>query len=286
MISSTMNFFLLTLDTQTITNRLLEEGCRENDVTYVPVDPSQQTELDLTPQKGDGLYRVSDASHVGMIEMEMALLSQNMVSFYTAPTFGLINQEEFDSIHLPKLGLPTPKTVSHIPKDRAALKHAVEELGGFPIIIKALGGSHGVGVMRVDSYASLFSVSDYLREQNTRMVLKEFINVRSSARLIVLGSEVIDSIEYRANEDDFRSNEGSSPNVAKATFSQSIQDTAVQAVHGLGLEFGGVDIMMSDDQAYIAEVNFPCFFGRCQMLTGTNISGMMIHYLKNKSYNL
>jgi ribosomal protein S6--L-glutamate ligase len=117
-------------------------------------------------------------------------------------------------------------------------------------------------------------------------VMKEYINTTSTARLIVLGDAVIDSIEYRANQDDFRSNEGHKPNVFRATFGNDVNDLAVRAVHALGLEFGGVDILLSDTQPLVAEVNFPCFFRRCQMLTGTDISGMMVDYLVEKSKTL
>ena len=183
----------------------------------------------------------------------------------------------------PRFSIPIPKTVNYIPENRDALRQCVEELGGFPIIIKALGGSHGVGVMRADSLESLFSVSDYLRTTGERFVLKEYCNVLSTARLIVLGDKVIDSIEYSANKNDFRSNEGKTPNVAPKKFDSRVEEVAIKATHSLGLEFGGVDIMVTDSGPKVAEVNFPCFFPRCQLLTGTDIAGMMVDYLMGKS---
>lgn len=112
--------------------------------------------------------------------------------------------------------------------------------------------------------------------------MKEYCNVTSSARLIVLGDKVIDSIEYSAPKGDFRSNEGKTPNVSQKRFSETVNEIAVQAVKALGLEFGGVDIMITDNGAKVAEVNYPCFFPRCQMLTGTDIAGQMIKYLRDK----
>ncbi|KKQ44614.1 MAG: hypothetical protein US63_C0025G0019, partial [Candidatus Moranbacteria bacterium GW2011_GWC2_37_8] len=46
-----------------------------------------------------------------------------------------------------------PKTLNLFSRDRDLLQKYVEFLGGFPIIIKSLGGSHGVGVMKIDSFS-------------------------------------------------------------------------------------------------------------------------------------
>ena len=72
------------------------------------------------------------------------------------------------------------------------------------------------------------------------------------------------------------------PNVQPKKFDACVEDIAVRACKALGLEFGGVDIMITDDGAKVAEVNYPCFFPRCQMLTGTDIAGKMVEYLEKK----
>ncbi len=265
------------------TMELLKEACAQRDIEFVLVDPNQVSPTDFHSQPGDLLYRVATAHNLGAQEMEYHLWREDIVTFYKRYDYGLITMRTWDSLILPKFGVPTPKTVGYLSNNREVLRKAVTELGGFPIIVKAVGGSHGVGVMRVDSWQSLFSVADYINAQETKAVLKEYFDVRSSARLIVLGDKVIDSIEYRANDDDFRSNEGNVPNVVAKKFSAEIEAVAVKAVHALGLEFGGVDILFSDDKMGVAEVNFPCFFPRCQMLTGTDIAGQMIDYLVAKS---
>ncbi|KKQ46317.1 MAG: hypothetical protein US63_C0003G0030, partial [Candidatus Moranbacteria bacterium GW2011_GWC2_37_8] len=54
-----------------------------------------------------------------------------------------------------------------------------------------------------------------------------------------------------------------------------------------GFEFGGVDILIDrNGEHYLIEANFPCFFPRCQMLTGVDISGMMLDYLVQKNEDL
>jgi len=281
----TMRLFIIALPTQKTTIGLLTEACQTLNVDYEILNPDEVAPIDVMVKPGDMVYRVSDASHYGCLELEYDLIKRGAVSFYKNNDIFYLNSEEIDVFILDDKNIPLPKTISYIPKDRDALRRCVDYLGGFPICIKALGGSHGVGVMKVDSYGSLFSVADYIRQQKGRAVLKEYCNVTSSARLIVLGDKVIDSIEYSANKDDFRSNEGKVPNVTPKKFDAAIEEAAIKAVDKLGLEFGGVDIMITEDGPKIAEVNNPCFFARCQLLTGVNTAKQMVEYLIEKTKN-
>lgn len=280
-----MKFAILSSAHQKTSLSLLTESCKNRGIQFEVLDPHNTSPF-IKLDDGDCLYRISDISNYGFLELEYQLITPRIATFYKNNESLFINHEENDSLILFNKGVAIPKTANFIPTDRNELKKAVEALGGFPLIIKSLGGSHGVGVMRVDSFASLFSVVDYLLKQGRRYVLKQFINTTVSARLIVLGNAVIDSIEYEANPDDFRSNEGRTPNVRRANFDQSTNSLAIQAVQALGLDFGGVDILFSDNKPLVAEVNFPCFFPRCQLLTGTDISGMMVDYLVEKSKKL
>jgi len=119
------------------------------------------------------------------------------------------------------------------------------------------------------------------------VILREFIDQPTHARLIVLGDQVVDSIEYVAQGDDFRTNAGDTPSVRPKKFSPEMEAIAVQAVTVLGLEFGGVD-MMTDEAGndVVLETNFPCYFVRAQEATGTDVAGKMVEYLMAKSKSL
>lgn len=265
---------------------LLQQACAARNIESIILDPIEVNPTRVVLEKGDALYRISTHHNLGAKELEAALIRPDIATFRTNSTPAGVNNWRDDPTSYAYLGIPAPKTVGYIPQDRQVLLDVVDELGGFPIILKAMGGSHGVGVMRVDSSESLFSVSDYVSQSDGEVILKEYCDVRSTARLIVLGDKVISSIEYTAPQGDFRSNEGKSPNVAPKKFSAEIENAAIRAVNMQGIEFGGVDIMMTDDGPKVAEANFPCFFPRCQMLTGDDIAGQMVDYLIAKSQRI
>jgi ribosomal protein S6--L-glutamate ligase len=237
------------------------------------------------PTSGDLLYRVS--AGIGRqrpaLSVERTLLAQGVRTFYRTLADGLSASYARSHVTFQKAGVPIPKTINHVSNDKALLNDYVNAVGGLPVILKILGGSHGVGVMRIDTMPGLYSVMDFLSTGHTNILMRHYISARTHARLIVLGDAVIDSIEYTAPDDDFRTNVGSAPSVTPKTYGRAINQLAVSATRLLNLEFGGVDILLDqNNNPYITEVNFPCNFARAQNSTGTDIAGRMLDHLLNK----
>lgn len=286
-----MKLFLITAKNRTgsieTTNQLLTEACERVAVDCEVIDENQAFDRLPAMATGDALYRASVKTQARIIEQ--LLIQPSTVTFYQnyKQVFAPLNNVISGSILLEKAGLSIPRTIYGLPNNKTALKRAAEQLG-LPLIIKAEGLSHSVGVMKIESLASLYSIADYLRLDSTKFVLREFIETESSARLIVLGDQVVDSIAYLNQGRDFRSNEGNQPQVEARDFSDEIEKTAIQAVKELGLEFGGVDIILDQKQNkhYLLEVNMPCFFGRAQLCTGQDIAEQMVRYLTKKAQNV
>lgn len=191
------------------------------------------------------------------------------------------------AIRMEQAGVPIIPTIYNLSKNEdQRLKDYAESLGGFPVIVKSSGGSHGEGVMKVDSISSLKSVVGFISTQaSSGFVLRKFIASARHLRLVVLGGEVLDTIEYNTQKDDFRTNAVAVPSVeARNDVSDDIKQIAIRAVEALGLEFGGVDVLIDEaGSPYVAEVNFPCNFARNQMNTGADISGRLVDYLVRKA---
>lgn len=264
---------------ETIT--LLEAACKSRGIEFINIEP---VGFDYTKtynlKKSDLLYNVKGGRVAKAVER--FLINEEVTTFYS--DFILAMSVVVQGQLYPTMGIPMPKTIYELPLSHEMLHDAVKDLGGLPIILKAMGGSHGVGVMKVDSFSSLVGIVDFFNKMGQRAVLKQFIPTNKSSRLVVLGDEVIDSIEYTASKDDFRTNTGKTPNVKPKKFSADAENIAVRSVHSIGLEFGGVDILVGENgENYVAEMNFPCFFPRCQLLTGVDIAGKMLDYLVKKS---
>jgi hypothetical protein len=233
--------------------------------------------------KGDLLYRITTSPRSRALEV--LFIGSGIATFYNDLSYG-VTYRLFGSVLInSRTNLPIAPTIFDFTNNRLALKRYAKYLGGFPIIIKILGGSRGVGVIRVDSQESLFSISDVLMEQNrTEIIMRKYIDYVAHARLIVLGKRVVSSIEYKRVSGDFRSNAGAALSVVPRVFDKTVEQSAVEAVKSMGYEFGGVDILIDENgRHFITEVNFPCFFARAERATGVDIAGMLIDHLLEKS---
>ena len=254
---------------------LLTAACEARGVEYIdfPIKEADHTAL---PQLGVGdmLFQIAR----GPMFMTRLLVNESVATVYKSYQDAM--NRRLQLIPHQHADIPMPKTIHYLTKDPELLKKYVEYCGGFPIILKAMGGTHGVGVMKIDSYSSLVSVVDHVLG-DTKLIMREMIETTTSERLVVLGNQVVDSYQYRQQGDDIRSNAGDEMNVTPKRYSKEMQMDAVRAVNILGIEFGGVDMLMdAEGNHYIIEANVPyCNFPRAQLLSGTDIAGMLVDHL-------
>ena len=95
-------------------------------------------------------------------------------------------------LKLQDFGLTQPKT--QLVPDGKLWKTAVEKLDSkFPIIMKTLEGSKGVGVLFVESERSLESLIQllYNQDENVDLLIQEYIETDGDVRVIVLGDTIV-----------------------------------------------------------------------------------------------
>lgn len=268
---------------------LLKKACDKLGVTFVLVESAHydfSNPLKIEP--GSCLYNMSvDTRSTTAFK---TLVKDNVATVFNN-SFAAINFSDnvkAGSILHANDGLPIIKTVFDLTRNKKILKDYSDYLGGFPLIIKAEGGSHGVGVIKVDKFDSLISIADYLTSKvKGSYILRQFIDYAEHARLIVLDGKVVDSVEYQKVTHDFRSNAGKDIKVKPKKFSQEVENIAIKAVKSFQADFGGVDILIDKaGQPFLAEVNIPCFFPRTQLATGKDVATELVKSLVRKAEKL
>jgi len=279
--SSSPRFFALRSLLNPDTNKrieLLRAACEARGVEYIDFNIKAADHTDL-PELGlgDMLFQIAR----GPMFMTRLLANERVATMYKS--YQDILNRRLQLIPHQQAGLPMPKTIHYLTKDPVLLSKYAKYCGGFPLILKAMGGSHGVGVMKIDSFSSLVSVVDHALG-DTKLIMRELIETNTSERLVVLGSQVVDSYQYRRQGEDIRSNAGTEMDVTPKEYPKQMQMDAVRAVNLLGIEFGGVDMLMDEaGKHYIIEANVPyCNFPRAQLLSGTDIAGMVVDHLLAK----
>lgn len=281
-----MKFYCINSNKENTSYLSFKEICENKKIKFVGLDPFNTNVLNLNVEKGDLVYCISDSRIAKLLEKE--ILYKGAIGFYKDPLkISLIDNGLL--AYFENQALSSPKTISVLTCDRDILKEYVKHLGGFPIIIKVLGGSKGFGVIKVESFESLFSIIDYISPEfvNNEVVLKEFIEHDSHVRVIVLGDKVLFSYFRIREADDFRTNsKRTTKKVLKIT--KEIEDISIKAVKNMNTEFGGVDILIQNktEKPYLAEVNFPCALKVAKRFAEQNnirIEEEMLDFLIKKS---
>ncbi len=260
--------------------KLLKESCNKHGIEFILIDESIADFSSLPiPNSDDALYNCARGSYL----LESRLINRNVKSFYrNYPLYSQRDDSNFLCMELEKNKVPIPKTIFKGTNNTELLNQYVIQLKNFPIVIKTYGGTGGHGVIKIDNYQTLYSISDFLISKGIDFQLKEFICSSFCYRVCVLGNEVIYTAKRPIKKNDFRNNIVSD----KSEFieaSNPIKDLAIKASHNANLNFSGVDIITCErtNTNYVLEVNCPQDFAIHQKYLDINISDLMIKYLFN-----
>jgi len=262
----------------------LVEAAKSRGIGVNIVDVNKTDFFNLpTLQKGDLLFRLSVSSRAKRVEK--LIISDDVAHFYKDSNYAISGRDS-SYFYNKQAGLPVIKTIPLLPTWQSDIHKHVDYLGGFPLVVKIMGGQDGVGVIQVDTIQGLKSLFDYVRIQKKTVLLRSFVQHAYYGRLVVVGDSVVASHRTYSSDSEFRTNALGNIGEKKEAivFSEEVQKIAVQAVKSIGIEFGGVDILFSDNgDYYISEVNSPFAYNYTQTLTGVDIAGVMVDYLIHKS---
>lgn len=133
--------------------------------------------------------------------------------------------------------------------------NAAERLG-FPIILKTAQGAGGEGVMRVSSESELRPIMDAMKSFEQDIVLQEYIEHEGTDnRVIVIGDYITAYARSSNNSDEWRSNISSGGERINAQLTDEMKDTALTAARATGFDMCGCDIIESEGEVYVLEVN-------------------------------
>lgn len=282
-----------------INNALLEKVYNGHLILYnnkrILIDPDSTV---IIPRRG-----VIENSHTRRLFYQLEKARYFIVN--SLESIKICENKYITSQILEEYGLPVPK-YSLVP-DITFLDTALDIVGNkFPLIIKLISGTQGIGVSIVDSYASLKSVYQTIKKLNpdSEILLQEKIDSDFDVRVQVLvkkfnplqeksGNRVIlGTMKRLAVKDDFRTNYSLGGKVDTFEITSELEELAYEATTAVGCHWSGVDIMIDkkSKKPYILEVNSSPGTEGISKVLGEPIVSKLIDYVINKSnwsyYNL
>ena len=189
-------------------------------------------------------------------------------------------------IKLQDFGLTQPKTVL-IPNEDT-WKDALKSLDSkFPIIMKTLEGSKGVGVLFIESERQIESLIQllYSQNENVDLLIQEYIKNDNDIRVIVLGGKVIASMKREVVEGDFRSNVSQGAKVEEYSLTELEVEQCLLAAKAVDGSWTAVDFIPSKNPKkippHILEVNHSPGTEGIEEATGKNIVREIINFYSN-----
>ena len=190
-------------------------------------------------------------------------------------------RHKFHSLRiLAQHGLPVPPSLTV--GSATFLENAVAEMGDYPFILKPFHGTHGRGVMLLDTPTSLTSAVDALCDLHEDYVIQPFIAEAGGVdiRVLVVGGEAVAAMKRNAPAGEFRANihrGGSGEGVP--SLPDAYTDVAIKATAALELEIAGVDLLQTNEGPVVLEVNPSPGFEELESVTGINIADAMIEFV-------
>lgn len=133
----------------------------------------------------------------------------------------------------------------------------IKTVGGAPLVVKLLEGTHGIGVVLAENNKNAESMIEAFMGLKANILVQEFVKEANGAdiRCFIVGDKVVAAMKRQGAEGEFRSNlhRGGSAELIK--LSKDERATAVAAAKVIGLGVCGVDILQSKSGPVVMEVN-------------------------------
>lgn len=249
----------------------------------------------LDDEKG---FKIDPSDTIVMIRASVLkhLASMDLISQLERARFYCVNSRKCIEIcadkyrtyiNLKQHKIEAPKTT--LVRGISGLDIALKEVGGkFPVILKTLRGTQGVGVFQIDSMNSLKSVLQTLWKlaPEQEIIMQEFIETDGDYRVHVLGNTVLTAMKRHKVKGDFRANVHLGAEVSSADdLDEEVKELAINANKSVGGIWTGVDIIIEKgtNRKVVIEVNSSPGTDGIEKATKRPVSKEVFDYVKVKA---
>lgn len=167
---------------------------------------------------------------------------------------------------------------------RCDIEPALKRLGGAPVIIKLLEGTHGDGVILASTNQSASARIQAMHMRGHNVLIQRFIKESKGRdiRAFVIGDRVVAAMKRIARDGEFRSNVHLGARTESINLDPEYERIAVKATHIIGLRVAGVDLIESEQGIQVLEVNASPGLEGIEGATHIDVADAIIEYLENE----
>jgi ribosomal protein S6--L-glutamate ligase len=239
--------------------------------------------FDIDPDNTIAIIRGSVAGKDAYLDLVSQLEKMGISVVNSRTTVSICADKYRTAIRLNETGVPTPKT--SLLQSIETLQDSLETIGEeYPLILKTLRGSKGIGVIFIESRRQLDSIIQLLWKQDsdTELLLQKYVKTDHDVRVLVLGNKVFASMRRDVLKGDFRSNASLGAKVSEYKLSEEEIKICLDAHKAVNGVYTAVDLIKSGKDSFVLEVNSSPGTSGIEKATGRNLMGEMLDYFKNR----
>ena len=179
------------------------------------------------------------------------------------------------------IGIPPTAFV----RNRSDVLHAIEAVGGAPVIIKLLEGTQGIGVILADTTKVAEAIIETLQSAKQNVLIQKFVSESRGrdVRAFVIGDRVVAAMRRLAVGEEFRSNVHRGGRAEPVRLEPAYERTAIHATQIMGLRVAGVDMLETKDGPQILEVNSSPGLEGIETSTRIDVADAIVEHLEEQA---
>ena len=176
--------------------------------------------------------------------------------------------------------------------DLDKLEDIHKRIGGkFPVVLKTILGTGGVGVLKIKDEAQLLSSAQIINKLGSErgLILQEYIEIDFDVRVMMVAGEIMGAMKRPLADGDFRSNvhQGSKPE--KFELTELEKDVCLKVDRSIGGKWIGVDLIVSEYREkvppYVLEINSqPGHVGYDSVHSGSILKDVLVKFMNRDNW--
>ena len=259
--------------------------------TYKIYNISEGVGFDISSQDTIAIIRATVKDKTSYLDLLSQLEKIGICMVNSRETVDICSDKYRTYLKLQEYGLTQPKTslISSVEHKDVAIESLDTE---YPVVMKTLSGSKGVGVLFVESERSYDSLVQLLYNQNPNvdLLVQEYIKTDKDIRVIVLGGQIIAAMERSVIEGDFRSNVSQGGKVKHYKLTDLEKEQCILAAKAVNGVWTAVDFIPTKEPKskapYILEVNHSPGTQGIEEASGENIVKQILKHFEEEKHRI
>jgi len=244
---------------------------------------SGEDKFSIDPNNTIAIIRGSVAQKDAYMNLVSQLEKMGVAVVNSRETIGMCADKYRTSLRLAETDVSTPKT--SLLQSIETLQDTLDAVGEtYPLILKTLRGSKGIGVIFIESRRQLDSIIQLLwkQDENTELLLQTYIKSDHDVRVLVLGDKVFAAMRRDVLKGDFRSNASLGAKVKEYKLSEEEKKLCINAHKAVNGVYTAVDFIKNGNDIYVLEVNSSPGTSGIEDATGRNLMGELLEYFMDR----